>query len=242
MHSARRALSRTVTGLKLSSLMSLSVDIINIGTLTRNTLWEESAAKRPGHATTTLIRDGEHTILVDPSLPPDLMRHRLDERTGLSPQQIDTVFLTSFSPLHRRGLSLFAESIWFIGQVEREVVQAGLGAMMNGGPVGADEVSFEEIEAENALIERLKIAPEKLSEHVSIFPTYGATPGNMSLLVCGQRTIAIAGDAIITSGYFDNGRVWDRSSDPEQAKESFRELADIADAIVPGHDNIFYVG
>ena len=43
---------------------------------------ERVGDRRPGHATTTLLISGEDRILIDPSLPPDHLRQRLDERTG----------------------------------------------------------------------------------------------------------------------------------------------------------------
>jgi len=52
----------------------------------------------------------------------------------------------------------------------------------------------------------------------------------------------VAGDAIVTREHFDAGRVWERSADPEAAKASFAEIREIADAIIPGHDNVLYLG
>ena len=50
-------------------MASARFDIISIGTLSRNRLWNETAAVRTPHATTTLIRTGSRHILVDPGLP-----------------------------------------------------------------------------------------------------------------------------------------------------------------------------
>ena len=76
--------------------MSVSVDVISVGTLSRNRFWDEAGIVRPPHATTTLLRDGPRCIIIDPSLPTELLAQRLDERSGLKPEDIDTVFLTSF--------------------------------------------------------------------------------------------------------------------------------------------------
>ncbi len=221
--------------------MSISVDVISIGTLSRNVLWDERAPVRPAHATTTLIRDDGFSILVDPSLPPELMAHRLDERSGMKPSQIDVVFLTSFSPAHRRGLTLFEKSDWFMSEVERDTVRAAIDGVLGGGS-GVEGVSYDEIQAEVELIGRIKDAPERFTPDVGFFPSYGASPGNAALLISAARTIIVAGDAIVTRDYLDQGRVWDRSTDPAKAKESFSEIVEIADAIVPGHDNIIYLG
>jgi glyoxylase-like metal-dependent hydrolase (beta-lactamase superfamily II) len=73
------------------------------------------------------------------------------------------------------------------------------------------------------LLGRLKPAPEKLTPKIDLFPSYGASPGNASLLVSAARTIVVAGDAVVTRDHFAEGRVWDRSADPIQAKESIVE-------------------
>ena len=50
--------------------MPVSVEIISVGTLSRNRFWNETSAQRPAHATTTLLRSDETSIIVDPALPP----------------------------------------------------------------------------------------------------------------------------------------------------------------------------
>jgi glyoxylase-like metal-dependent hydrolase (beta-lactamase superfamily II) len=86
-------------------------DIISIGTLSRNRLWGESEAVRnAAQSTTTLIRSGKRNYLVDPGLPGAALAPRLFERTGLRPEQVDTVFLTNFRPAHRAGLGLFSHA------------------------------------------------------------------------------------------------------------------------------------
>ena len=62
--------------------MSLRYRIISIGTLSKNRFWGETQPKRFPHATTTLIQDGTQTILVDPSLPAEVLTQRLEERSG----------------------------------------------------------------------------------------------------------------------------------------------------------------
>ena len=222
--------------------MGLSIDIISIGTLSRNFFWDEAVPVRAAHATTTLIRDDDTLILVDPSLPAELLQRRLDERAGVKPEQIDVVFLTNFSPVHRRSLTLFDAADWYISETERDTVAQGMNALLDTGGAAEADVSYEDIQADLALLGRLRAVPEQLTPRVDWYPSYGATPGSSSLLVNAARTVIIAGDAIISRDYFDQGRVWDRSSDPSMAKESFVELRGVADVIVPGHDNIMLVG
>src|SRR5438128_895285 len=98
-------------------------DIISIGTLSRNILWNESQPVRTAHATTTLIRTAKRNILVDPGLPAAALGARLFERTGLRPEQVDTVFLTNFRPAHRGGLALFGDAKVYVHELERDFVR-----------------------------------------------------------------------------------------------------------------------
>src|SRR5688572_19877079 len=115
--------------------MSVRLDIVSIGTLSRNRLWNESDVVRTPHATTTLVRAGKRHILVDPGLPPPALAARLNERAGLTPQQIDTVFLTNFRPAHRAGLSLFTpHAKVFIHEREQQAISAHLRALIDDAP------------------------------------------------------------------------------------------------------------
>lgn len=222
--------------------MPVAVDIISVGTLSRNHFWNEKSARRSAHATTTLLRDDESTIIVDPALPPEILSRRLDERTGLQPSQIDTVFLTNFCPVHRRGLDLFRHATWLMHADEIEAMRCFLedvctGATARGEPV--DELVEQEIE----LLENVQAAPDELTEQIHLFPTPGVTPGAASLLVLdNDRTTVVAGDAIINKEYFAHRQAYEQHSDAAQAVQAVAELIEIADRIVPGHDDWIFVG
>ena len=220
--------------------MACTVDVISIGALSRNPFWNEQGRLRAAHATTTLIRDGTRTILVDPSLPAELLAHRLDERAGLKPDQIDTVFLTSFSPVHRRALTIFDEAQWLIGEAERSAVIAHLTRALEEAEGTNPEARSApvEIEQELTLAGRTAAAPERLTPAVHLFPSPGPTVGSCSLLITSARTIVVAGDAVLTRDHFENGRVYERCADPAQARESFADVLEIADIVIPGHDNL----
>src|SRR5947207_3094730 len=113
---------------------SVRLDVISIGTLSRNRLWGETEPVRTAHATTTLIRTGRRHILVDPGLPPAAIKARLFERTGLQPEKIDTVFLTNFRPSHRAGLSIFEKAKRLIHEREQEVTEAHLRSLIEQAP------------------------------------------------------------------------------------------------------------
>ncbi len=207
--------------------------MINIGTLSRNKYWQEERAVRPPVATTSMVRS-DKVVLVDPSLPGELMVRRLHERSGLRPDQIDMVFLTSFNPTHRRGIEAFNDATWLIGEREREVVARHLNGLLEQG----EGVPADIVEAELALLGRMDPAPDEICRAVHLFPMPGVTPGLCGLLVAGLHTVVIAGDAVLTRDHLANGDIGDEVADREQATESLRDLLEVADIIVCGHDNL----
>lgn len=210
--------------------------IISIGSLNRHELWPDDAPPRPSHATTTLVRSGDHIILVDPALPPQIIIPRLAERAGLKPSDITDVFLTTFRPAHRMGLGAFEHAKWFVSEREREAVGAGL---VEAFRQEEDQETRAMIEGEIALMKKCAPAPDKLAEHVDLFPLPGYTPGTCGLLLAfPATTVMIAGDAVATSEHMEQGRVLRGCFDTEMAQESFIETMQIADVIVPGHDNV----
>jgi glyoxylase-like metal-dependent hydrolase (beta-lactamase superfamily II) len=56
--------------------------------------------------------------------------------------------------------------------------------------------------------------------------------------VAGLKTLVVAGDAVLTRDHFERARVFERSADPARARQSFADIVEIADIIVPGHDNL----
>jgi glyoxylase-like metal-dependent hydrolase (beta-lactamase superfamily II) len=214
------------------------IDIISIGTLSRNRLWNESTAVRTPHATTTLIRTARQTVLVDPGLPAQALGARLYERTGLKPQAIDTIFLTNARPAHRAGLSLFPKARVLIHELEQQAAQNQLRALIDEAP--EEDIDRAAMERELQLISSFKIADDKLAEHLDLFPLFGYTPGTCGLLVTTALTSTlIAGDAVPTLDHFLAGQVLPESYDIKAAQESMAEVYEIADLIVPGHDNLF---
>ncbi len=59
------------------------------------------------------------------------------------------------------------------------------------------------------------------------------------LVAAAASTTLIAGDAVPTLDHFLAGQVLPDAFDIESAGESMREVYEIADLIVPGHDNLF---
>ena len=210
--------------------------IISIGTLSVNDLWEHQGPARTPHATTTLISTNDKRILVDPALPPQALTARLAERSGLTPDDITDVFLTNFRPAHRMGLEAFSDARWLISEREREAVGQGLVVQFEDAP--DDEVRAI-LKHEIALLKKCEAAPDKLADQVDLFPLYGFTPGTCGLLLTHpSRTTLVAGDAVPTWEHLERGQVLRNSFDIELAQESLKEAIEIAEVIIPGHDNV----
>jgi len=215
--------------------------IISIGALAAHPLWGERQPVRTGHATTTLIQSGDRTILVDPSLPPQVLEARLRERSGLEPGAISDVFLTSFHPDLRRGLPLFEDARWLISEQERESVGVGLVERFHQAEsaTGGDREVLDMLKAEIALLRRFEAASDQLAPHVTLFPLPGQTPGLCGLLLSlPQRTVVVCGDAVPTQEHLEQGKVLPGAWDVNQAQESFKEAVEIADWLILGRDNL----
>lgn len=214
------------------------IDIISIGTLSRNRLWNESSVVRTAHATTTLIRSGKRTVLVDPGLPAPALAARLYERTGLQPDAVDSVFLTNARPAHRAGLSLFTRAKILIHEIEQQSYRQQLQQLIDQAP--EEDLDRAQLMKEAELIDSFKIADDKIAENVDLFPLFGYTPGTTGLLVTTPLTTTlIAGDAVPSLDHFLAGQVLPDSHDIKAAQEAMAEVYEIADLIVPGHDNWF---
>jgi glyoxylase-like metal-dependent hydrolase (beta-lactamase superfamily II) len=210
--------------------------VISIGTLSRHELWAKPVPPRTAHATTTLIRSGKQCILVDPGLPAQIIAARLQERAGIDCSEITAVFLTCFRPAHRIGLDAFPDAHWWINEQERQIVGSGLIGQLER----EQEPELKRIlKQETAILKNCRAAPDQLAEHVDLFPSPGFTPGTCGLLLSHlNSTTLIAGDAVCTAEHLAQGRVLRSCYDAEQARQSLVEAVEIADVIVPGHDNV----
>ncbi|MGC4033373.1 MAG: MBL fold metallo-hydrolase [Tepidisphaeraceae bacterium] len=212
------------------------VDVISIGTLSRNLLWKESEPVRTPHATTTLIRAGKRTILVDPGLPGQILAARLYERTGLQPDAVDTIFLTNAKHAHRGGVAAFAKAKVYIHPIERERALLDLSVRIEEAD---DEDDRQVLASEAKALNALRPAEDNLAPQVDLFPLFGYTAGTCGILVTSTtQTILIAGDAVASTDHLLAGQVLPGCFDLGAAKESLQEVYEIADVIVPGHDNI----
>ena len=221
--------------------MSVEYTVVSIGTLSMNRLWGESTPLRTAHATTTLITARDRLILVDPSLPATALDARLFERTGKRLADVTDVFCTTLRPVHRRSLEALGQARWWAGQAEIEAlgqqfVQTGHTQQRLEG----DEARL--IELELRLLGRIKPCPDELVPQVQLYPLPGPSAGSAGLLLTSPTTaVIIAGDAALTAEHVQRGQVWEGCVDAESAIESLRDMMEIADVIVPGHDNVMLI-
>ena len=218
--------------------MAVEYRVISIGTLSRNLLWSEVAPVRTAHATVTLICDGKRKILVDPSLPEQVLAARFNERTGTGLSEITDVFCTTLRPAHRRGIEALSHAGWWTGESELETYRGHLEGLRGS----ADRLSSEDtatIETDLGLLERFAPAPEKFTHQVHLYPLQGPSPGSMGLLLTpATTTVVVAGDAAVTAEHIRAGQIWHGCADHEASMASLRDLLELADIIIPGHDNL----
>lgn len=219
--------------------MAIDFRIVSIGALAAHPLWDERTAVRTGHATTTLVRSGKATMLVDPALPTAALAARLHERANLAVAEVTHVFLTSFKPDVRRALDAFEDAVWWISEAERESVGSRLiGALKEAQQRDEAEIASA-LERDIALLKRCKNAPDSLADHVDLFPLPGVTPGMCGVLLEQPRhTTVICGDAIPTIEHLEAGAILPNAADLSLAQRSFGDALEVADLLVLGRDNV----
>jgi glyoxylase-like metal-dependent hydrolase (beta-lactamase superfamily II) len=90
---------------------------------------------------------------------------------------------------------------------------------------------------------KVEPAPAHLFDCIEAIPTPGHTADHHSLrFECEGLWVVIAGDAVMTHDFWRDRRGFFNSADIEQAGGTIERLAEVADAIAPGHDNWFLTG
>jgi glyoxylase-like metal-dependent hydrolase (beta-lactamase superfamily II) len=195
-------------------------DVITIGNLSRNRYWGESDEKplRGAICTCIVVSGKNFHLLVDPSIKDAAqMATELDRRTGLSIDEIDTVFITHQHDDHLFGLKHFANAKWYAGE---EVAAA----LNKSG-------KFEK---------KIEPAGKKLLGALDVIPMPGHTSDSVGLRFdFDGYSIVITGDAVATKDYWDDGQMYYNVIDMEESKKTHSMIRSTADIIVPGHDNYF---
>ena len=141
----------------------------------------------------------------------DTLKRCLSE-SGVSPGDIDIIFVTHWHRDHFGNIDLFKGAKLL---ASRPVVD-------KFKPAGFEPV-------DNLTM---------IDEDVMAVYTPGHTEGHCSLIVKGDINTAIAGDAIVSRGYFHEGGLWDHNSDffdEKTGQLSMKLLAEASHLIIPGH-------
>jgi glyoxylase-like metal-dependent hydrolase (beta-lactamase superfamily II) len=197
-------------------------DIVTIGNISRNRYWGErdEQAYRSAICTCTLVTGDGFRLLVDPSLQDEAqMRAELDRRTGCRLEEIDAVFMTHEHGDHHFGLKHFPRAKWWAAPPVADILNRS----------GQYDRAVE-----------AQTGP--LYDSVEILPTPGHSLSHHSLRFdCEGRSVVIAADAAMNRDFWNDRRGYFNSADFELATRSIEALAQIADIVIPGHDNYFLV-
>lgn len=219
--------------------MQLDYRVISIGAMAAHPLWHEKGEVRTGHATTTLVTRDDMRLLVDPSLPAQALVARLNERAGLTHEEITHVFLTSFEPERRRALRAFENATWLMFEREFETAAAAIDVACEQAASADDDELLTMLNHEKQLLRRCRVADDSIASGVDLFPLPGVTRGTCGLLLAlPAHTILICGDAVPTWEHLAEGQVLTACADYELAQESFKEAVEIADVLILGRDNM----
>ncbi len=220
--------------------MTVDYRVISIGTLAKNRLWNEGAPVRTSHATTTLVVEEGRTILVDPSLPARALAAVFHERTGKRLEDVTDVFCTTLRPVHRRSISALPDAAWWVHADELEWYRTRLEEAGDvADRLGGDEAG--DLEAERRLLNAFRAAPEQFGSQTTVYPLAGASPGSAGLLLTPPTmSIVVAGDAAVTADHVREGQIWEGCADVDAARRTMADFLELADVIVPGHDNVLF--
>ncbi len=175
-------------------------------------------------ATATLIKTDKN-IIVDPGYYPDkeeLLKSLKNQ--GLSPEDIDMVFLTHLHLDHTINIYLFPRAKIYC-KLKSQDYPGQYQNLIEGSLVRVDLFDGSE-----------------LAKDVEVLLTPGHMDGHMSILVnAPEGKIVIAGDAMAKESLVDISKKPEIFNNLEEYDNSRRKILEIADFIIPGHGPMFKV-
>jgi len=189
----------------------MKVTVIKPGKLVRN----PDGLILDARSTVTLIQADDKNIIVDTGVYGEAQQITDGlKKVGLTPDDIDIVINTHLHGDHTGNNALFCSSTQLVHSVE----------------IGGRS-SSRSTPGRNAVEEGYEVVPG-----VKLIHTPGHTRGSMSVVAYADEVYVIAGDALPT---LDNYHKWvppGINFNPAIALESMQRIVNIADIVIPGHD------
>jgi glyoxylase-like metal-dependent hydrolase (beta-lactamase superfamily II) len=199
-----------------------------------------------GGSTVTYI-ESDCRILVDTGFDYEIDNSKLNmdrnqkdltralERFSLKPGDIDLVFITHGHQDHYGNLELFpnAEVLSNIHLARKGPIKSK--GVKDGSSI-ADGVSVVYTPGHTFDHTSLLLQTEKMRYTVNM-------EGKGRVMGVGELKVAVAGDAVVSSGYYGARKTWDYNEDfisQQMAAESLDKIIKTADYIIPGHGSMFY--
>ncbi len=188
----------------------VSVDLLTVGLLIK-----EDDVVKEAHSTSTMVRSGGRTVVVDTSSPErrEAILHSL-QQLDVRPEDVDIVVTTHAHRDHMGNDDLFPNAEFIIHEEEGE---------LSGRTVMKGDI--------------LEVAP-----NVVVMHTPGHSRGSVSVFVEGEQRYAMTGDAIPLEDNFRRMVPPGVHFDREIALQSIIRVGEFADIIVPGHGFPFPAG
>ncbi|NHN32719.1 MBL fold metallo-hydrolase [Paenibacillus agricola] len=194
--------------------------LLTLGCLSRNRFWgeDEGKAHRQAFCTTVLLVAEGKNILIDPSFPREEMARILDARCGLTHEDIDIVYLTHSHGDHVVDIHAFAKATLLMAKEEFKYLKNPDDPHLSG----------------------VKPAEAPLAAGIEYIHLPGHTLGLTGLVFqAAEGNIVLASDAAMTEDFYRTKQGYFNNVDPDATVESINRIAEIADIVIPGHDNYF---